>query len=98
MVLFDLPTTTKSERKQYTKFREFLLDEGFEMAQFSVYIRHTSGRDAVKSILKRIELTVPPQGKIDVLQFTDKQYADIVCLRGKKRAESPKNPTQLALF
>ena len=98
MVLFDLPTVTKAERKAYTKFREFLLDQSFSMAQFSVYIRHTTGRAQTAPIIRKIESAMPPEGKVDILQFTDRQYGDIVSLRGRRRRDSPKNPTQLAMF
>ena len=39
MVFFDLPTVTKTERRAYTLFRRFLLNDGFDMIQFSVYGR-----------------------------------------------------------
>lgn len=98
MVLFDLPVATPQERRAYTQFRDFLMDNGFEMAQFSVYVRHTSGKEAVEAIVKKVEGAMPPEGKVDILQFTDKQYENIVCLRGKRRADSPKNPEQLVMF
>lgn len=98
MVLFDLPTKTIEERRHYTRFRDFLLDQGFEMAQYSVYVKHTNGKEAVQAIIRRVGVTVPPEGKVDILQFTDKQYENIVCFRGKMRAESPKNPTQLVIL
>lgn len=98
MVLFDLPTSTKKERKSYTKFRSFLLDNGFEMAQYSVYVRHTSGKEAIQAIIRKVESAMPPEGKVDILQFTDKQYENIVCLRGDRRHDSPKNPEQLVMF
>lgn len=98
MVLFDLPTTLPEERKAYTRFREFLLDNGFEMAQYSVYVRHSNGKDAVQSIIRNVEAAMPPEGKVDILQFTDKQYENIVCLRGRRRSDSPKNPEQLVMF
>src|SRR5690606_17027170 len=37
MAMFDLPVLTKPERKRAADFRKFLLDQGFEMVQFSVY-------------------------------------------------------------
>jgi len=37
LVMFDLPVTQKEERKEAADFRNYLLDLGFEMAQFSVY-------------------------------------------------------------
>lgn len=98
MVLFDLPVTTKEERRAYTQFRDFLLDQSFSMAQFSVYIRHTTGRAQLSPIIKLIESAVPPEGKVDILQFTDRQYADIVSLRGRKRDDSRENPNQLVMF
>ena len=42
VVYFDLPVTTKVERRRATGFRNMLLDEGFLMKQYSVYIRHCS--------------------------------------------------------
>ncbi len=98
MVLFDLPTTTKEERGAYTQFRDLLLDQSFVMSQYSVYLRHVSGRAQAAPIVDRIKLAVPPEGRVDILQFTDRQYADIVSLRGRKRRDSRENPNQLALF
>ncbi len=39
-VFFDLPVTTKIERKTAARFRKDLMKDGFTMMQFSVYIRH----------------------------------------------------------
>ena len=46
LVMFDLPTDTKPQRKAATAFRNFLLDEGFERSQFSVYARFVNGKEA----------------------------------------------------
>jgi CRISPR-associated protein Cas2 len=98
MVLFDLPTVTKTERKAYTDFRNFLLDQSFSMAQYSVYIRHTTGRAQIAPIVRKIAAAVPIEGRVDILQFTDRQYSDIVSLRGRKGRESRENPVQLVMF
>ena len=45
MVLFDLPVLTKRERKDASDFRKFLLDQGFEMCQLSVYMRFCAGKE-----------------------------------------------------
>lgn len=98
MALFDLPVLTKSERKQATQFRNFLLDQGFEMAQFSVYVRFTRGQEHVAAITRKIGIAVPKQGKVDVIYFTDKQYEAIISFRGKQDSQRPQKPRQLALF
>lgn len=98
MVLFDLPVTEPQERKAATKFRHFLLDQGFEMAQFSVYVRHTSGKEAVDAMTRKVTASLPADGKVDIMQFTDKQYEAIASFRGRTRREPNRNPDQFVLF
>lgn len=38
LIFFDLPTETAKDRKTYSKFRKFLIKEGFVMMQESVYV------------------------------------------------------------
>lgn len=97
-VLFDLPTNTKKERKAASQFRERLLDLGFMMAQFSVYQRFCSGKEAAEKYIKKIEKLVPESGKVSILIFTDKQYENIITFNGKRQKENPKNPEQYELF
>jgi len=98
MILFDLPVVEPEERRAYTRFRNYLLDCGFEQAQFSVYVRHTSGKEAVEALIARIGAEIPQEGKVDILQFTDKQYENIVSFRGRTDRSNPKNPEQFVLF
>ena len=97
-VLFDLPVGTKKERKAATKFRHTLLDLGFEMSQFSVYLKFSAGKEQAEALERHVEAAMPPSGKVHVVQITDKQYENIRTYRGRKREPSPKNPNQLALF
>ena len=39
LVMFDLPTGSKKERRSYADFRKFLIKDGYHMEQFSVYSR-----------------------------------------------------------
>jgi CRISPR-associated protein Cas2 len=97
-VMFDLPVTTKKEMRDASKFREFLLDEGFEMSQFSVYARFCNGKDSFDAHLARIERRLPEKGDIHVLTFTDRQYENIIRFSSQRRKRPRKNPEQLALF
>jgi CRISPR-associated protein Cas2 len=97
-VMFDLPVGTKEQVREATKFREFLLDEGFEMCQFSVYARFCNGKDAYESYLKRIEASLPEKGDVHVLTFTDRHYEGIVQFVSQRRKRQRKNPDQLAMF
>lgn len=98
MVLFDLPVLTRKERKAATGFRLFLLDQGFEMSQFSVYMRHCVGKEQVETLTRRIGSAAPPTGKVHIVTLTDKQYESIVCIDGRARQPSRKNPEQYVLF
>lgn len=98
MALFDLPVGTKTERKRATKFREFLLDEGFLMMQFSCYIRFSASREHADAVTGRVGRACPRSGKVDVIWFTDKQYSNIRTYRGPNRDAKPGKPEQLTLF
>ena len=54
LVLFDLPVVTKAERRAYTLFRRFLMNDGYDMIQFSVYGRILNGNDALEKHMKRL--------------------------------------------
>ena len=97
LLMFDLPVKTKRARKDATKFRSFLLDMGFEMAQLSVYMRYCSGRGEAGSYINRIKDKIPHGGKVDILFFTDKQYEQIISFNMGSRI-ARKNPSQYALF
>ena len=98
LVMFDLPTETKTQRKAATAFRNFLLDEGFERSQFSVYARFINGKEAFATRVNRIERNLPDAGDVQILNFTDRQYRDIVHFSDQSRERARKNPQQLVMF
>jgi CRISPR-associated protein Cas2 len=98
VVLFDLPVGTKKERKAATKFRKFLLDQGFEMSQYSVYMRFCAGKEQADAYTKRVEGAVPVTGKVHIVYITDKQYENIVSFDGRTKEPARKNPEQYVLF
>ena len=98
MVMFDLPVGTAVERKRATKFRNFLLDEGFEMAQFSVYMKFCGNRSKTEPYVKRIKMAAPKNGDVSILFFTDKQFSDIITIQNRKIEKMPEQPEQYDLF
>lgn len=97
MVLFDLPVQTKPQRRTATKFRQFLLDQGFEMTQFSVYMKWCVGREQVDALTGKVRSNLPGAGSVQIVTITDRQYQNIACFNGHKRSRR-ENPEQLALF
>ncbi len=98
MVMFDLPVVSKPEQKAATAFRNTLLDLGFEMSQFSVYMRFCSSQGEVDTYGKRVEAALPEGGKVNLLTFTDKQYERIITFYGRTKQPIKKTPDQYDLF
>jgi CRISPR-associated protein Cas2 len=82
LVFFDLPVVTKAERRAYTVFRRFLVNDGYDMIQFSVYGRILNGNDAEAKHMKRLVDNLPPDGSVRVLIVTEKQFAGMKLLVG----------------
>jgi len=97
-VLFDLPVVEKAARKAAANFRKTLLDMGFEMTQFSVYLRFCSSQAQIDTYCKRVENILPEGGKVNILVFTDKQYERIIAYEGRSRQAAKKSPDQFDLF
>ena len=74
LVMFDLPTETKADRKNYSKFRKMMLADGFQMFQFSMYIRHCPSRENADVHQKRVRKILPPKGHVGIMTITDKQF------------------------
>lgn len=99
MVFYDLPVVSKSDRKTYAKFHKFLLRNGYDMIQFSVYARICNGQDSVDKHLARLSANMPGSGSVRSMQVTEKQFGDIRVLVGeKKKKENPKYAGQLSFF
>ena len=97
-VLFDLPVLEKEERKSATAFRNFLLDEGFSMTQYSVYNRLLSGREAADKYARKIFERLPEERTVDIICNTDKQYENILSYNARNGNARKKQGQQLLLF
>ncbi len=99
VVLFDLPTNTKGERRAATQFRKFLLDDGFNMLQYSVYTRLCPNRDSAQKHMMRVKRHTPEVGSVRVLYLTEHQFANMYVLVGEKTVQETAISTgQLAFF
>lgn len=87
LVLFDLPTKTKEDKKRYTDFRKSLIKLGFSMLQYSVYCRVTRNHDDMDKYLLLVKRVLPPVGSVRVLTVTEKQYEKMIIMLGSKNPE-----------
>ena len=98
MVMYDLPTETKKERRIAAKFRKELLKDGFSMFQFSMYIRHSASSENADVHKKRVKKILPEKGQVGIIQITDRQFGQMEVFYGTKQQEIQKVPQQLELF
>lgn len=87
IVFFDLPNIYARDKRNYLKFRKFLLNEGFIMMQESVYSKIVLNSQQSNYLLNRIRLNAPKKGLIQVLTITERQYAQIEYVIGKQNSK-----------
>lgn len=98
LVMYDLPTETKKDRKAAARFRKELLKDGFSMFQFSMYVRHSASSENADVHKRRVKNLLPEHGKVGILQITDKQFGQMEIFAGTKKQEHQNIPQQLELF
>lgn len=87
IVAFDLPTGTKKQRKCAHDFREFLLDDGFQMMQFSVYARACVSFARQETHIERVKKNLPPEGSVRAIFVTRAQWERSYIIHGSPAAE-----------
>jgi len=98
LVFFDLPTETKKERKVASDFRKKIVNDGFTMFQFSIYLRHCASRENADVHIKRVKNILPELGQVGILCITDKQFGQMELFQGKKEKPVSTPYQQLELF
>lgn len=100
VVMFDLPVTTKEARHAYTKFHDFLLEDGYIMIQFSVYARACVTYARQETHLRRLKQYTPPDGSIRAFILTNAQWEKMMIFYGSpsKQINPEELPEQLLFW
>ena len=87
IVLFDFPVTTAAQRREYTRFRKYLLKSGFVMQQESVYSKLALNTTVAQRIAENVRKNKPGEGLVQMLTITEKQYSRMEILVGEAEGE-----------
>jgi len=98
IVFFDLPVETKKQRRDYTRFRKYLIKEGFFMMQQSVYTKLVMNLSAAELLKSRVRSELPPKGLIQLLVVTEKQFSNIENLVGEVHTLSENSTDRLIIL
>ena len=83
IVFFDLPNIYAKDRKNYSLFRKFLINEGFIMMQESVYTKIVLNSIQSELLTEKIKKNSPKKGIIQLMTITEKQYSQIKYIIGE---------------
>jgi CRISPR-associated protein Cas2 len=97
-VLYDLPTETAKQRKAFALFRKNVMKDGFQMFQFSIYVRHCPSRENAEVHIKRVKGFLPKEGNVCLFMLTDQQFSLMELFRSGKSSELPDTVQQLEMF
>lgn len=87
LVMFDLPVSSEKERREYTRFRKYLIKSGFFMLQESVYTKLVLNAQAGDSVIDNLYKNKPNNGLVQALRITEKQYSKMEIIVGESKSE-----------
>ncbi len=83
MIMFDLPTYSLQDMREYRRFRKFLIENGFIMMQESIYTKLLLNGSSATLMSKQVRKAVPKDGLVQMLVVTEKQFAGMELLTGE---------------
>lgn len=98
MVFFDLPTLTAANRREYTKFRKYLIKNGFIMLQESVYCKLALNATVSEAVAQGIRKNRLPEGLVQILTLTEKQFSKMEMITGEYKSEVLQNDKRLVIL
>ena len=98
LVMFDLPVTTSADRKEYVKFRKYLIKSGFLMMQESVYCKLSPNSTLADAVIENVRKNKPEKGLVQVLRVTEKQYAKMEFIVGEGQTEVLSSDDRLVIL
>ena len=98
IVFFDLPNIYAKDKRNYLRFRQYLLVEGFVMMQESVYSKLVLNNNQSELLLSRLRKNAPKKGLIQVLTITEQQYSKIEYIIGESNSKIINNEDRLIVL
>ena len=90
VVMFDLPTQTKRDRKRYRWFSRYLDAEAYIRLQYSIYAKVFNSVESANHGKKRLRnflQTNVKKGNVRILMFTDAQFGKMEIIVGEQSTQ-----------
>lgn len=87
IVMFDLPVETPTNRKEYRRFRKYLIKSGYMMFQESVYCKLVINPRMGDFVVEDLRRNKPAEGLVSALKVTEKQFSKIEYIAGELKKD-----------
>ncbi|WP_133528760.1 CRISPR-associated endonuclease Cas2 [Aminicella lysinilytica] len=87
IVMFDLPVETLENKREYRRFRKFLIKKGFLMMQESIYCKLALNQTMAGLIANSVKENKPSEGLVQMMLITEKQYARMEYVVGECQSQ-----------
>lgn len=84
ILIYDLPTNEEEDTKNYNRFNKSIKKLGFYMLQYSIYVKIIQNDSNYKQLENKLNKIIPPKGSIVIFKITEKQFQDMIYLRGER--------------
>ena len=98
IVFFDLPSSTSAELREYNRFRKFLVKSGFVMMQESVYSKIVLNNSAGEAVKESVRRERARSGSIQMLTVTERQFAAMEYVTGKRKTDVVDSDERLVII
>lgn len=98
LVMFDLPVISVAERKEYARFRKYLIKSGFLMIQESIYCKLSPNSTLADAVIENIRKNKPEKGLVQVLRVTEKQYTKMEIIVGEGKSDVLSSDERLVIL
>lgn len=98
LVFFDLPTVTAENKREYIRFRKYLLKSGFIMMQESVYFKMVLNQTAVEAVTLNVKKNKPLEGIVQMMAVTEKQFSKMEYICGEFSTNTLNSDARLVII
>ncbi len=98
LVMFDLPVLSAAERKEYVRFRKYLIKSGFLMIQESIYCKLSPNSTLADAVIENVRKNKPEKGLVQVLRVTEKQYTKMEIIVGEGKSDVLSSDERLVIL
>ena len=98
ILFFDLPIESLENKREYRKFRKFLIKKGFLMLQESVYCKLALNQTVAKAVVNSVKSNKPRDGLVQLIVITEKQFSKMEYICGENKSNIIDSDSKLVIL